>query len=245
MIRQWKNLLLDSWSLSAVIYVLSFFALCCLKYDGFVYDDFDLAIHDQIIWNILHGRIFNSVLGVDFLGNHAHFISFLVAPLYCLAPHPLFLLFLQTLFLGAGVFPLYALSRLYLDCRLSLAVGIIYLLYPGLGFINLYEFHPTCFAVFFLLCTAYYFYKENFLKFNIFMILSFLLCQENMAFDILYVGYLCALFEKGIKMGVVAITCLGLVYFLCCVYFILPTFNKGVFNFFKFTDPGIFFWRSA
>src|ERR1700733_7314932 len=85
-------------SLSAVIYVLLFFGSCCLKYYGFTYDDFDLAVHDQIVWNILHGNIFNSILGVDFLGNHVHFISFLVAPLYWCVPHPLFLLFLQTLF---------------------------------------------------------------------------------------------------------------------------------------------------
>ena len=175
--------------LSAAVYVLLFFSWCCLKFYGFAYDDFDLAIHDQIIWNILHGRIFNSILGVDFLGNHAHFISFLVAPFYCFIPHPLFLLFLQTVFLAAGVFPLYGLARIYLGFQMSLIVGIVYLLYPGLGFTNLFEFHPTCFATFFLLCTAYYFYKEKFFLFNVFMFLSFL-CQENIALIFMMWGFM-------------------------------------------------------
>jgi uncharacterized membrane protein len=73
-----------------LIYVVWFFSWCVLKFHFFLYDDFDLAVHDQIIWNILHGRIFDSVLGIDFLGNHVHFISFLVAPFYFLVPHPLF-----------------------------------------------------------------------------------------------------------------------------------------------------------
>jgi len=30
-----------------------FFTWCVLKFHFFQYDDFDLAIHDQIIWNIL------------------------------------------------------------------------------------------------------------------------------------------------------------------------------------------------
>src|ERR1700686_1111558 len=103
-----------------LFYVIWFFSWCALKFHFFLYDDFDLAIHDQIFWNILHGRIFNSILGVDFLGNHAHFISFLTAPFYALFPHPLSLLFLETVFLAAGVFPLFALARMYHGCRMCL-----------------------------------------------------------------------------------------------------------------------------
>jgi uncharacterized membrane protein len=218
-----------------LFYVIWFFSWCALKFYFFGYDDFDLGIHDQIIWNILHGRIFNSILGVDFLGNHAHFISFLVAPFYFFFPHPLFLLFLQTVFLAAGVFPLYAIARLYLGRRMSLITGAIYLLYPGLGFTNLYEFHPTCFAVFFLLCAAYYFYRENFYSFSIFMVLS-LLCQENIALIFIMWGVY-ALFLKRRLEWVLWPACAGLIYFLLCVYVILPGFNKNTFNFFHIYGP--------
>src|SRR5208283_2855085 len=112
-----ENTALRILTLSAAAYVLLYSFSCCLKYYGFVYDDFDLAIHDQIVWNILHGRIFISILGIDFLGNHVHLISFLVAPFYWFVPHPLFLLFLQTVFLAAGAFPLYGLARVYLGIQ--------------------------------------------------------------------------------------------------------------------------------
>jgi len=217
-------------SLSVAAYVLVFFAWCCLKYYGFAYDDFDLAIHDQIIWNILHGRIFNSILGVDFLGNHVHLISFFVAPFYALVPHPLFLLALQTVFLAAGAFPLYRLARLYLGTQMSLIVCIIYLLYPGLGFMNLYEFHPTCFVTFFLLCTAYFFYKQEFFLFNVFMVLS-LFCQENIALIFIMWGIYACLLKREFKWVLWPIG-VGLMYFLFCVYIVLPGFNKNTFNFF-------------
>ncbi len=230
-----ENVALRVLSLSAAVYVLLFFSVCCLKYYGFVYDDFDLAIHDQIIWNILNARIFNSILGIDFLGNHVHFISFLVAPLYRFIPHPLFLLFLQTVFLAAGVYPLYALARLYLNYRLSLVICIIYLVYPGLGYTNLFEFHPTCFATFFLLCAGYYFYKENFFLFNVFTVLS-LLCQENISLIFVMWGIYAFVLRRKLKW-VLWPTCLGLLYFLLCVYIILPNFNKNTFNFFQIYGP--------
>ncbi len=222
-------------SISALVYFLVFFACCCLKYHSFAYNDFDLAIHDQIIWNMLHGRIFNSILGIDFLGNHVHFISFLVAPFYSIFPHPLFLLFLQTLFLAAGVFPLYALARVYLGYRISLIIGLVYLLYPGLGYTNLYEFHPTCFATFFILCAAFYFYTERFFLFSVFMLLS-LICQENIALIFILWGFYAFLIRRKWNwvlwpMG------LGLAYFLLCVYVILPDFNKNTLNFFSIYGP--------
>jgi len=230
-----EDLALKTLALFTTVYVVVFFTFCSLKYYGFDYADFDLAIHDQIIWNILHGSIYNSILGTDFLGNHVHLISFLVAPIYWFIPHPLFLLFLQTLFLAAGVVPLYALARLYHDHRMSLIIALIYLIYPGLGFTNLFEFHPTCFATFFLLCTAYYFYKENFLLFNVFMVLS-LLCQENIALIFIMWGVY-ALFLKRQWKWVWWPSCLGLVYFLLCVYVILPFYNKNTFNFFNIYGP--------
>ena len=220
---------------SVTAYVLLFFTWCCLKYYGFAYNDFDLAIHDQTIWNILHGSIYNSILGTDFLGNHVHFISFLVAPFYFLIPHPLFLLFIQTVFLAAGAYPLYALARIYLDHKMSLIISIIYLAYPGLEYTNLYEFHPTCFATFFLLCTAYYFYKENFRLFNVFMALS-LLCQENIPLIFIMWGVY-ALILKRRWEWVWWPACLGLAYFLFCVYVILPFYNKNTFNFFNIYGP--------
>src|SRR5208337_4600517 len=95
-------------------------------------------------------------------------------------------------------FPLYALARDYHGRRMSLTIGAIYLLYPGLGYTNLYEFHPTCFAVFFLLCSAYYFYKEKFVLFTVCMFVS-LLCQENIALIFVMWGVYASLLKRPWK----------------------------------------------
>jgi uncharacterized membrane protein len=221
--------------LSVGIYVFLFFSSCCLKYYGFKYDDFDLAQHDQLVWNLLHGRIFSSILGIDFLGNHVHFIAFLVAPFYWLVPHPLFLLFLQTVFLASGAFPLYALARRRLDYQTAFVISLCYLLYPGVGYTNLFEFHPTCFATFFLLCAAYYFYKEEFVGFNVFMFLS-LICQENIPLIFVMWGIYAFFLKRPLKWSLWPMI-LGLVYFLFCVEFILPSFNKNIFDFFRIYAP--------
>jgi uncharacterized membrane protein len=118
---------------------------------------------------------------------------------------------------------------------MSLIVCSIYLLYPGLEYTNLYEFHPTCFATFFLLCTAYYFYKEKFVFFNVFMFLS-LLCQENIALIFFMWGIYAVFLKRGYKW-VLWPLCVGLMYFLFCVNIILPFFNKNTFNFISIYEP--------
>ncbi len=63
------------------VYVLFFSYICYLKFNSYNYTDFDLAVHSQVLWNILHGSIYSSILGIDFLGNHMHLILFLIAPI--------------------------------------------------------------------------------------------------------------------------------------------------------------------
>lgn len=61
------------WGLIA-LYVLFFSINSFLRYYSFDYDNMDLAAYNQIIWNIVHGSLESSILGINFLGHHAHFI---------------------------------------------------------------------------------------------------------------------------------------------------------------------------
>ncbi|MBI4707869.1 MAG: DUF2079 domain-containing protein [Candidatus Omnitrophica bacterium] len=185
--------------ISAVIFYLVYFILISvMRYNSFSFHDFDLAVHALSMWNILHGSIYNSILGIPFLGNHVHLILFLIAPVYAIFSHPLALLILQTLALGLGAIPLYKLAARVLGENWGLIVGIIYLFYPALGYTNLFEFHPTVFATLFLLLTCYYFELNSFPKFLFFMILS-MLCQENIALAVIMFGFLSFINKKGPK----------------------------------------------
>lgn len=208
-----------------VLYILIFSVLSFLKYRAFAYHDFDLATYSQIHWNILHSSLYCSLIGVDFLGQHSHFIFFLIVPLYAIFPHPLTLLFLQTFVLGITALPLYLIAKEQLDDRLGSLVVVMYLIYPALAFTNLFEFHVTVFATLFLTLMYYFFYRNNFLWFAVFTVLS-LLCQENIALVVFMLG-LYAIFIKKDKKFILTPVLMSLFVLFVDFYWVMPYFNRG------------------
>lgn len=211
------------------IYVLIYSFVALIKFLSFSFDDFDLAAHDQIMWNIVHGSLFSSILGINFLGNHAHLISFLLAPVYEIFPHPFTLLFLQTLALGFSVYPLYLLAKDVLGYRWAFVISFAYLIYPALAFTNLFEYHPTVFATLFLMIMFYYFHKERFGLFVLFMVLS-MFCQENIPLVIVALGFYALFRRRKIRWVLVPILA-GAGYFLFCIYWLMPHSNKDTIQF--------------
>ena len=209
-------------------YVLYLGYLSFLKFNSFAYYDFDLAIHALSVWNILHGSIYNSILGIPFLGNHMQPILFLVAPLYAIFPSPISLLFLQSFVLGLGAFPLYLIARKRIGSDLALIVVLGYLLYPGLAYTNLFEFHPTSFATLFL---AVCFYAYDFSKLKLFILFSILamLSQENVPMAIIGIGFMAWVEKRGLKWVLVPLIS-GLVYFIPALI-LMGNFNQGVVQF--------------
>lgn len=190
-------------SILTACYIVFFSLVSILRYNGFDYSDFDLAVHAQTVRNILHGSIYSSILGIPFLGNHLNLILFLIAPVYAIFQTPLTLLLLQTVFIGLAVIPIYLLARDILDRKFALVFSLLYLVYPALNFINRYEFHPVAFSIFFLLFMIYYFEKARFVPFLCFMFLS-LLCKENIALGILFFGlYILISRKRSLRWSIV------------------------------------------
>lgn len=215
--------------LSIAIYIWCFGYISFLKYQSFGYQDFDLAVYSQALWNILHGSINSSILGIDFLGNHAGFIVFLIAPAYVIFKSPLTLLFIQSIALAIAAFPIYLIAKKELDKSIGLAVVFIYLVYPALGYLNLFEFHPQVLAVPFLAFMYYYFEMKDFKMFVIFMALS-LMCQENISLIIISFGIYAFFIKKGKKWPWAALLC-GMIWFYIAVFKVMPYFNKDTIQF--------------
>ncbi len=211
-------------------YIALYGIVSTLKYVCFSYDDFDLAVHAQVMWNLAYrGSGVSSILGLNFLGNHAHLISFALVPLYRLLPHPLTLLWLQTLALGAAAFPLYLLARSVVGRAWSVWVVFLYVLYPGLAFTNLYEFHPTVFATFFLSWTLWMYHTRRFGAFALFLALA-MLCQENIAFAAVGIGAVALLQRRSWFWSVFPFV-FGGMYFVSVVRVLMPHYNRDVINF--------------
>ncbi len=223
-----NNLYTVLWSMIG-LYITFFSVVSFLKYRAFSYNDFDLAIHAQTLWNIWHSSIYSSILGIDFLGNHSHLIIFLLAPVYKLFPHPFTLLFLQSCALGVAAYPVFLLARTFFSSRLAVVISLLYLLYPALGYVNLFEFHPTVFATLFLSFSLLYFIQNKFIKFLIFTVLS-LLCQENIALVFIMLGIYALILRRSYKWVLIPLLTGG-AYFIFCAAFLMPHFNKNTVQF--------------
>ncbi len=120
-----------------------------LKYRYYLYSDIDLAMFVQAVDGLLHGTLFSSIRGLNWLGDHSSLVLFLIAPIYAVARHPVTLPVLQSVALALGAIPMFALARRELGGGLwPLGFAALYLLYPALGYTALYEFHPE------VLCTG-------------------------------------------------------------------------------------------
>ncbi len=210
-----------------------FFSLACLaKLHSFLYFDYDLAVYAQLLWNIAHGSGYSSLMGVHFLGNHAQPILFFIAPIYSILPFPATLLLLQVIVLAVALVPIYLIARKYLPQNLSLAIAVMYILYPALAFTNLFEFHPVVFSTLFLAMMMYFFDNNDYKKFIVCMILS-ISCQENISLVIIFIAGLAVVKKRPLKWSVIPIVT-GLLYFLLYFYIVMPYFNKGQVNLIKF-----------
>jgi hypothetical protein len=105
----------------------------------------DLAIENNLMWNLVHGGpLFKSTpfspTG-SHLGHHATFFSYVLAPVYLLAPRPETLLAIQATLLGAAALPLFLYARRHVPPWIAAVVAWAYLVYPPLHGANLYDFH--------------------------------------------------------------------------------------------------------
>jgi uncharacterized membrane protein len=220
----------DKWApklIGALIaaYVIIFTALCFYKYFSFKYYDWDFASDVITLWNSVHGKfLYYPFLEESVFGTHLYLVVFLIIPIYFLFQTPLILLFLQSLFFGLAACPLYLFSKMKVSKTVAFGIVLAYLLYPSVGFINLFETHPDIYQVFFLFFAIYFFEKENFRNFMIFVVLA-LCCKENVSFVVFMFGFYALLRKRSLKW-VLASLILGAGWFLFAVKWIIPHFAK-------------------
>jgi uncharacterized membrane protein len=161
-----------------------FFAVCSWvswnRWANFEYRTFDLAFYVQALWQLVHGRFSVSLLNVPLLGEHAHPVVFLIAPLFALAPHPMLLPVIQIAAL-ASMAPVgwRICLRLGLGRTASALMASALLITPATGFVALHEFHPEAFAAPFILLMIEARLRDS-LRWHWVWFLATLACKENM-----------------------------------------------------------------
>lgn len=211
------------------LYVAVLGAACLTKLANYGYDDFDLAHHTQSLYNILHGSMDCSILGIPFLGNHFAAILYPIAPLYLLLPSPALLLLIQTAALGLGACALFRIAHRLLPVTWAVAISILYLIYPPLILMNLYEFHPVVLATPLILFAFDALQQGRFSRFIV-LLAMLLACQENLALIAAAFGvYAWATGKRGRWVAVPL--ALGAVWFLIVVGLLMPGLNNNTIQF--------------
>jgi len=144
-------------AIAIFVYTLVFSYITILRHYSFNSTYFDLGCFEQGLWTTLEGSFFwNSPHNASQFGVHNSPILFLLLPIYKLFPFSETLLITQTILLALAAIPLYYIGKKYLDSWGGLVFSIIYLLYPALHGINLFDFHELAFLPLILFLSLYY-----------------------------------------------------------------------------------------
>lgn len=182
-------------------YAAVYGAIAATKFRYYLYTDFDLAIFVQATDQALRGNLFNSIRGMNWLGDHVSLILFVIAPIYALLRHPLTLLLLQCVTLALAALPVFAIARRELGHdAIALGFAALTLLHPAIGYTNLFEFHPEVLATGTLLATFWALGAGRFGLTLLFAGLS-LACREDVALVVGMMGLVSLLPGRPRRLG--------------------------------------------
>jgi len=188
-----------------VAYALFFGAIAVLRHLNFQdASSFDVALYNQIQWNNIHGRFYqSSISGSNFVTHNSPFLI-LISPFYAIYPHPGTLLIIKTIFLTASAIPYYFLLRRFVSRHAIGPLLIGYLFYPYIIGQQFNAPHEVCFLPPFLLLALYFFLTSRFYLFLGFLFLC-LSVKEHMAMIAVMFGLYAFLLKRSRRWIVVPI----------------------------------------
>ncbi|WP_293122044.1 DUF2079 domain-containing protein [Microcoleus sp. bin38.metabat.b11b12b14.051] len=213
------------WMVGAATLIL--FAASSARHALFHSTAYDLAIFDQAIYLISQNQTpFSSLMAINILGDHAAFIFYPLALLYKIYPDVHWLLFVQAFALALGAWPSWSLARQAgLSEPRAIAIAAMYLLYPAVFNVNLFDFHPEVIALPAILAAILAARLDKILWFCAAVILI-LSCKAVLSLTVVMMGVWLFLFEKTRRCGLIAIF-FGAAWFLIATQAIVPYFNQG------------------
>ncbi|OUL32587.1 hypothetical protein BV372_18725 [Nostoc sp. T09] len=207
------------------ISALILFACSSLRHELFQSLAWDLGIFDQAVYLISQGKPpISSFIGFHILGDHAAWILYPLALLYKIYPSVYWLFAVQAIALALGALPTWYLAhQAGLKDSQALAMAVVYLLYPLIFNVNLFDFHPEVMAVPALLgavlaarCGKIWCFCAS--------ILLILGCKAVLSLTVAAMGIWLLVFEKRRLYGAIAIIS-GITWFAIATKAIIPFFG--------------------
>jgi uncharacterized membrane protein len=185
----------------------------------------DLAIFDNLMWNLIRGKWFAASPDLGRTGSHiqfhANFLFYLYAPIYALYQHAETLLVLQAVLVSATAVPIYLIAKNRLG---SSWVGVIfaylYLIHAPMHGPVFYDFHDLTLAPFWIAWTVYFYDVERKGWLLFFWICSLLVREDTSA--VLAAGCMYHLVGgKRVRWAILG-GIVSAIYFVTVKFFIMP-----------------------
>lgn len=211
------------WMIGVSAFIL--FGCSTLRHDLFQSTAYDLGIFDQAIYLISQGQSpISSLIGFHILGDHATWIFYFLALFYKIYPSVYWLFAVQAGALALSALPIWHLARhAHLTTQQGIAVAAVYLLYPLVFNINLFDFHPEVIAVPALLgaVLAARLERTGWFCLCIFLTLG---CKAVLSLTVAAMGVWLLVFEKKRGCGAIALAS-GIIWFVIATKIVIPFFG--------------------
>jgi uncharacterized membrane protein len=186
---------------------------------------FDLGIFDNGVYLISQGKTpYISFRGLHLLGDHAAWIFYPIALLYFIFPSVYWLFIIQAIALSFGALPTWYLAKIAgLKQSQANTVALVYLLYPLIFNINLFDFHAEVIALPAILW-AILAAKVNKLWWFCTAIIIILGSKAVLALTVIALGIWLLIWQKKRSYGIIAIIT-GVSWFMVATQIIIPHFS--------------------
>ena len=210
----------------AILYALFFTAVSIKIHGIFGTSAYDLGLFDQAFWR--YSRLlsnFNTIRGINILGDHFSPIAFIFAPLYRIWPDVAWAFALQALSVAGGGMILLLIARHLLPGRpwLCLTFALTYYMHPAVHNTLLWQYHEIVLASGLYMGLIWSYIKDRPRLFMVMLILL-LACREDMPFTLVAFGIL-ALLEKRWRYAIWLIG-ISVVWWVLATRFAMPFFNN-------------------
>ena len=207
------------------IAALVFFACSSFRHALFQSGAFDLGFFDNAIYLISQGqRPFVTFNSIHILGDHAAYLLYPLALLYKIVSNIHWLFAVQAVALALGAMPTFYLAK---EAGLTKAQAVdmaaVYLLYPLVFNVNLFDFHPEVMALPAILAAVLAARLDRIGWFCL-CIIVILGCKAVLSLTVVAMGIWLLVFEKRRLYGGIAIGT-GVAWFLIATQVIFPTFG--------------------
>lgn len=214
-------------SIIIIITTLILFLASSVRHNLFQSNALDLGFFDQAIYLISQGKPpIVSIVDFHILGDHVALIFYPISLLYKIYPSVYWLFLIQALALALGVLPVYQLSlQAGLREIQAKTLAIVYLLYPLVFNVNLFDFHAEVIALPAILWAVLAARNGYLIRFSL-AILVILSCKAILSLTVVGMGFWLLIFEKKRSLGVIAIVA-GIAWFIITTQVIIPHFTGG------------------